>query len=158
MSQTPSAFETMQGYNPPSVTQLSVFLDNRVGKLLDIVEAFEESEDCAICAISVHEASDFAVVRLITNNSRVAKSIIEQRRCAFCQTEVLVVELAAGHSMGQLCLYLLNAELNIKFAYPLMTESDRATRIALAVDDLHMAGMVLRRKGFTLRGERDLLD
>jgi len=158
MSQTPSPFETMQGHSPPSVTQLSVFLDNRVGKLLDIVESFEESPECTICALSVHEASDFAVVRLIASNTPAAKAIIRERSCAFCETEVLVVELAHGHSLGQLCLYLLNAELNIKFAYPLMTESQSATRIALAVDDLHLAGMVLRRKGFTLRGEHDLLD
>lgn len=158
MSQSPSPFETMQGHSPPSVTQLSVFLDNRVGKLLDLVEAFEDSADCQLCALSVHEASDFAVVRLISNNTDAAKNIIRMRSCAFCETEVLVVELETGHTLGQLCLYLLNAELNIKFAYPLMTESKSATRIALAVDDLHLAGMVLRRKGFTLRGEHDLLN
>jgi hypothetical protein len=158
MSQTPSAFETMQGYSPPSVTQLSVFLDNRVGKLLDMVEAFEDHPDCTLCALSVHEASDFAVVRLITNHTDTAKDIIRNRRLSFCETEVLVVELESGHSLGQLCLYLLSAELNIKFAYPLMTENRGATRIALAVDDLHLAGTVLRRKGFALRGECDLLD
>ena len=158
MSQTPSPFETMQGHSPPSVTQLSVFLDNRVGKLLDLVEAFEDSATCKLCALSVHEASDFAVVRLISNNCQEAKDIVKMRGCAYTLTEVLVVELEQEHELGQLCLYLLNAELNIKFAYPLMTESQHATRIALAVDDLHMAGMVLRRKGFTLRGEHDLLD
>ena len=158
MSHSPSPFETMQGHSPPSVTQLSVFLDNRVGKLLDIVEAFEDSHDCQLCALSVHEASDFAVVRMISNNITAAKEIVRKRSCAYCETEVLVVELETGHTLGQLCLYLLAAELNIKFAYPLMTESQSATRIALAVDDLHMAGMVLRRKGFTLRGEHDLLD
>jgi len=158
MSQMSNPFQTLQGYSPPSVTQLSVFLDNRVGKLLDIVEAFEDHPDCTLCALSVHEASDFAVVRLITNHTDTAKEIIRRRGLACCETEVLVVELESGHSLGQLCLYLLNAELNIKFAYPLMTESKRATRIALAVDDLHMAGMVLRKKGFALRGECDLLD
>lgn len=158
MSHAPNAFETMQGHSPPSVTQLSVFLDNRVGKLLDIVEAFEESPECRLCALSVHEASDFAVVRIISNNSQVAKEIVRARTPAYCETEVLVVELESGHSLGMVCLFLLNAELNIKFAYPLMSESHHATRIALAIDDLHMGGMVLRRKGFTLRGECDLLD
>ena len=158
MSHAPTPFETMQSHSPPSVTQLSVFLDNRVGKLLDLVEAFENSESCHLCALSVHEASDFAVVRLITNNTREAKEIVRGITPAFGETEVLVVELESGHSLGKVCLFLLNAELNIKFAYPLMTESQHATRIALAIDDLHLAGMVLRRKGFTLRGEADLLD
>ena len=150
--------DTSQGYAPPIVTQFSVFLDNRVGKLHELMRSFDEEPGCWVCALSVHEASDFAVVRMISNNITAAKEIVRKRSCAFCETEVLVVELEIGHTLGQLCLYLLAAELNIKFAYPLMTESQSATRIALAVDDLHMAGMVLRRKGFTLRGEHDLLD
>ena len=34
--------ETEQGYAPPTVRQFSVFLDNRVGKLLELLELLEE--------------------------------------------------------------------------------------------------------------------
>jgi hypothetical protein len=71
VSQSRAPLETTQGYAPPIVTQFSVFLPNRVGKLLDVVQAFDDSPNCQICALSVHEASDCAIVRLITNNSGV---------------------------------------------------------------------------------------
>ena len=43
MSQAPMPMETAHGYSPPTVSQFSVFLTNKVGKLFDLVEAFDGS-------------------------------------------------------------------------------------------------------------------
>ena len=147
--------DTMQGYAAPTVTQFSVFLTNKVGKMLDLVENFDGA-DCQICAISVHEASDHAVVRLITNDSKVARSKLREDHLAFGEINVLIVELTEGHTLSSMCLSLLGAELNIHFAYPLMTEPNGCPTIALATDDTTLAGQILRRKGFKLLGENDL--
>ncbi len=155
MSQGTTPLETSQGYAPPTVTQFSVFLDNKVGKLYDLVEAFDESA-AQICALNVHEASDHAVVRMITSNASAAQAILRRQRLPFADREVLIVELCEGHTMTSLCLSLLGAELNIHFAYPLMLRPNGAPTIALAVDDPVLAGQILRRKRFQLFGEADL--
>lgn len=155
MSQTPMSPQTMQGYAPPSVTQFSVFLDNKVGKLHDLVEAFDGST-CEVCALAVHEASDHAVVRLITNDSRLARDLLRAEGLPFSELDVLVVELGKGHSLSTLCLHLLAAELNIRFAYPLMLRPNGTPTIAIAVDDMTLAGQILRRKEYRLFGEFDL--
>jgi hypothetical protein len=155
MSQAPMPLDTSQGYAPPIVTQFSVFLPNKVGKLLDLVESFDGSP-CAICALSVHEASDCAIVRLITNNTAAARRILQTDELAYSETDILVVELSEGHTLSSLCLSLLGAELNIQFAYPLMLRPNGTPTIALAVDDLTLAGQILRRKLFRLFGEADL--
>ena len=155
MSQASTPLETMRGYAPPIVTQFSVFLDNKVGKLFDLVEAFDGSQ-AEICALSVHEASDHAVVRIITNNSRVARDLLRAEALPFSELDVLVVELGSGHSLTSLCLHLLAVELNIRFAYPLMLRPNGTPTIAIAVDDLTLAGQILRRKEYRLFGECDL--
>lgn len=155
MSQGTTPLETSQGYAPPTVTQFSVFLDNKVGKLYDLVEAFDESA-AQICALNVHEASDHAVVRMITSNASAAQAILRRQRLPFAEREVLIVELCEGHTLTSLCLSLLGAELNIHFAYPLMLRPNGAPTIALAVDDPVLAGQILRRKRFQLFGEADL--
>ena len=157
MSQAGTPTETSQGYAPPTVTQFSVFLDNRVGKLHDLVELFDES-DARICALSVHEASDHAVVRLVTNGAGRARALLQGEKLPFSEHNVLVVELSTGHTLSSLCLSLLGAELNIQFAYPLMLRPNGTPTIALAVDDPTLAGQILRRKGFRLFGECDILD
>lgn len=155
MSQAPMPLDTTQGYAPPIVTQFSVFLPNKVGRLYDLVESFDDSP-CHICALNVHEASDCAIVRIITNNSAQARQILCKQKLAYSETDLLVVELSQGHTLASLCLSLLGAELNIHFAYPLMLRPNGAATIALAVDDLTLAGQILRRKNFRLFGEADL--
>jgi len=147
--------ETARGYSPPSVTQFSVFLTNKVGKLFDLVEAFEGSS-CAICALSVHEASDHAVVRLITNKAEAAAKVLKEENLPYSSRDVLVVEIAPPHTLSGMCLCLLSAELSIHFAYPLMSSQCEHATIALAVDDLTLGGQILRRKEFRLLGEADL--
>jgi hypothetical protein len=155
MSQAPMPMDTEQGYAPPRVTQFSVFMDNKVGRLYDLMQSFEGAT-CQICALNVHDAADHAVIRLIPNRSAGAREILREHNLPFSETNVLVVELSEGHTLASLCLSLLGAELNIHFAYPLMLRPNGTPTIALAVDDYTLAGQILRRKNFRLFGEHDL--
>lgn len=155
MSQSSSSLETTQGFAPPTVTQFSVFLENKVGKLHELVRAFDNSP-VQVCALSVHDAADHAVVRLITNNASETRLILTRHQLAFTEIDVLVVELGKEKGLARLCMYLLGAELNIRFAYPLMIRPNGSPAMALAVDDPVLAGQILRRKEFRLFGEGDL--
>ena len=106
--------------------------------------------------MSVHEASDHAVVRIITNAGKLAQDILKKENLPYTQRDVLVVELAGRHTLASMCLCLLSAELSIHFAYPLMLRGMAAPTIALAVDDLTLGGQILRRKEYRLLGEADL--
>ena len=155
MSQS-APLELAYGYAPPTVTQFSVFLDNRVGRLLDMLKIFDNLDDCMVCAISVHEAADHAVVRMITNHANRAKRVLKENGSAFSEGNILVVELTNDHTVSSMCLVLLGAELNIRFAYPVLLRPNGTPTIAISVDDLTLAGQILRRKGFRLLGEADL--
>ncbi len=156
MSQAVTPLETSQSYAPPSVTQFSVFLDNKVGKLLELLETFDQDPRCQVCAFMVHEASDYAVVRLITNDSVAAREILNHHELAFGTKQLLVIELLENHTLSRMCVHLLGAELNIHFAYPVMLRPNGTPTIALSVDDITLAGQVLRKKNFRLLGECDL--
>lgn len=151
--------DTSQGYAPPVITQFSVFLDNRVGKLHELMHSFDKEPGCWVCGLSVHEASDHAVVRIITNVCDMARDILRIHSLPYSELDVLVVELGNDtHALSVLCKALLTAELSIRFAYPMLLNNPEtgAASIALAVDDLTFAGQILRRKGYRLLGEADL--
>lgn len=156
MSQAYNPFETMQGFSPPTVTQFSVFLDNRVGKLRQLLESFSCKPYCKLHAITVHEASDHAVVRLITNDRDETVRTLRDQSFPYAETEVLVVEMDRDNAAAEMCGCLVGAELNILFLYPLFGRIGRGPAIALAVDDPTLAGQILRRKGYELLGESDL--
>jgi hypothetical protein len=148
--------QTGQTYAPPTVRQFGVFLHNRVGKLLELVRLFDEAANVHLCAFSVMESSDYAVVRIIPNNADAARALLREQGLPFSETDLLVVELCEGHTLTSLCLYLLGAELSIRFAYPLMLKPNGTPTIAVAVDDQVLAGQILRKKSFRLLGEEDL--
>lgn len=155
MSQAGTPVETQRGYAPASVTQFSIFLPNRVGKMLELVKGFDEHL-CRICALAVHEASDHAVVRIVPNNVDEARKILSEQGLTCIETDILVVSLDRGHTLSRMCQYLLGAELNIRFIYPVMMTPGQEPALALAVDDITLAAQVLRRKEFRLLGEADL--
>ena len=109
-----------------------------------------------ICAFSVIESSDFAVVRLISNNGDASRHLLREHGFPFAEFDLLIVELIDGQTLSNMCLVLLQAELNIRFAYPLMLRPNGTPTIALAVDDQYLAGQILRQKRFQLLGEEDL--
>lgn len=149
--------ETEQGYAAPSMRQFSVFLDNKVGKLLELLEAFEEATDVHVRAISVIDASDHSVVRMICDNADEARSNLRRGGFAYAEMDVLVVELTEDWSFREAIRFLFGAELNIEFAYPVMRPDEEHSAMALGVDDHTFAGQILLRKGFHLLGECDLM-
>lgn len=149
---------TAQAYSPPSVRQYSVFLENKVGRLLDLLRLFEEEPGLHLCGLSVLESSDHAVVRLIPSSSRKTDRILRDHEVPFSVLDLLIVELTPDHSLTSLCMSLIGAELNIRFAYPLLLgDGSGCPTIAIAVDDNTLAGQILRRKAFRLLGEADLV-
>ena len=155
MAQIPP--DTMQGYAVPSVRQFSVFLENRVGRLLDLLRHFDEASHVHVVGLNVIDSSDHAVIRMIPDNADAARILLKELGIAFSEIDVIVTVIDDSHSLADLCLYLLGAELNISFIYSLIRQSAIGDSIiAVAVDDLTLGGQLLLRKGFNLLGEADL--
>ena len=155
MSQLPS--ETLQGYSVPSVRQFSVFLENRVGRLLDLLRHFDDASHVHVMGLNVMDSSDHAVIRMIPDNADAARHLLRELGISFSELDVIVSVIDDSHSLADMCLYLLGAELNILFIYSLIQQSSIGESvITVAVDDLTLGGQLLLRKGFNLLGEGDL--
>ena len=84
--------QTAHGHQIPFNTQFSVFLDNKVGKLLELVEVFD-GQHLRLVALSVLNSSDHAVVRLVTSYQDLARNLLTQQQLPFTEAEILIVEL-----------------------------------------------------------------
>ncbi len=60
-------------------------------------------------------------------------------------------------SLIELCTALLQAEVNIHYAYPLIVHPHGRAAVALHVDNIEQAGVTLRNMGFEILCEADLL-
>lgn len=154
MTQMP-ATSSGAGFASAGIPQFSVFLENRVGRLIELVTSFDEAL-IRICALSVVDSSDHAVIRLITSDANATRQMLTRHDLTFMESDVLVVCLDQTHTMARMCQFLLGAELNIRFAYPILAAEHAPPTLALAVDDLTLAAQILRRKEFRLMAENEL--
>ncbi|WP_432799190.1 hypothetical protein [Poriferisphaera sp. WC338] len=157
MASTSFKSETTSKYEPPSNTQFSVFLDNRVGKLNHLIELFNAPQ-LTLAGFSVIDAADHAVVRLLTSRAILAKRLLERHGLPFSQHDVLVVELTNGSTLEDICTAMLSAEININYVYPLLVRPRNLPALVIHADDITFASQLLRKRFFALLGENDLGD
>jgi hypothetical protein len=153
-----TSFETMRGRNYPTIRQFTVFLENRVGQLLEVVRRFEGT-GIRIVALSITDSAECAFVRFLLSHPERGREILERAGLAIIESDLIGVELPeGGQPLLQICTALLQAEINIIQAYPLMSRPHGAPAVAIMVDNTENAMDTLARKGFRMISEGDLLD
>ena len=149
---------TAEGYDAPTVRQLSVFVENRVGQLLRLTKLFTQT-DIRILAISVVYSVDCAICRMILDNPDRGFEVLTEAGFQVSQTELLVVSLPHGkRALLDTWAALLGAEINIHYVYALLVRPKGSAAIALAPDNMEGAVEVLRERGFEVLNESDLDD
>jgi hypothetical protein len=152
------ATDTRRENIDPRIQQISFFLPNRLGALRRAFAALE-SKRLKIGGISTLDATDHAVVRLVVDKPETALEILAAEGYGACATDVMGCALPPGPDFGILRVLslLVSGEVNVEYAYSLILRHDRQSVLALQVDDLDMAGRVLRSHGITLVGQDQLL-
>ena len=150
-------FETAEAEDFPTVIQLSVFIDDRVGQLLRLTKLFEDT-DIRIWGLMVVNSVDCAIVRMVVDDPEEASRVLKEHRFPVKETEILVVRLPHGkRAMLELWSAVLTAEINVYYTYALLGHSDGSPTIAIHADNSSMACDAVRRRKFTVLGESDLL-
>lgn len=147
---------TMRGRDWPSVRQFSIFVDNRVGGMLDVVRRVEQSGN-HIVSVGVVDTADCAIIRLVLRDPERAVETFKQAKLPFTESDLLVVQLPnSAHPLLTICKALLATEMNIHYVYPLWIDIPGHNAIALHVEDHDTAATTLTEQGFTLLSENDL--
>lgn len=140
----------------PTLRQFAVFVENRVGRLHALMRHLE-SHSVRIVALSIANSVDCAIVRLMVNDSDRGREILELSEFSFAEIELVGVEIPeASQPFLQICLALLQAEVNVQYTYPLLYQRGHGA-IAMFVDDIDLAIRTLEDKGMRIVTESDLL-
>ena len=151
-----TGFSTMRARDYPSLRQFTVFLENRVGQLLEVVRRFEGTE-VSIVALSISDSAECAFVRFLLSHPEEGREVLERAGLAIIESDLIGVELPEGpQPLLQICTALLQAEVNIIQAYPLFVRPHGRPAVALMVDNLQMGLETLASKQIAMISESDL--
>jgi hypothetical protein len=101
----------------PSSKQISVFLENKPGRLANVLLALAR-EKVNITALTVMDSHEHSVLRLVADDTARAVQVIKSLGTPHAETEVLLVELRnQPGALAHVCEVLAAAHVTIEYAY-----------------------------------------
>ena len=135
------------------VPQVSVFLDNHPGSLSEVMEKLDRNQ-IKIFALSIAEAGEFGLVRLITEDPAKATKILEDAEFNLAKSrkniEVAVCLITEKDKVSRITKVLGDSGLNIEYAYSSAVHMDGKFGLVLRVNDLEKAEKTLKENGIAI--------
>ncbi len=138
------------------VAQISVFLENRSGRLTEVSRVLGLSE-VNIRALCVAETADYGVLRLILNDPARGREVLEAAGFTVQETEVLAVEIPdVPGGLAQALQPLEEASVNVEYIYSFVEKSGESAIVVFRVEDLGRAVTALEDAGLRLMKGDDI--
>jgi hypothetical protein len=137
------------------VKQFSVFIENRVGRLHDLV-ALLAKHNIHIMAVTTIDQTDTALDRMIVDDPERARELLAANNFFFTECDVLAVEFAGEAQLGAVLSALLTVEINVHYAYAFLVRPKGRSALAMSVEDLDLAISALNTRGFKVLSQRDI--
>jgi len=147
--------DTLQSLRGEPVRQFSVFADNKVGRLHELVSLLA-IHDVHIMALSIQDTTDASVLRLIVDYPEVARALLRQHGHGFTEVPVVVAEIETEARIRHVTAALVEAEMNIHYCYPFVMRPEGKSAIALRVEDNDLAEAVLATHGIRTLSQTDI--
>lgn len=150
-----SATLTTRSPVSPPVKQFSIFADNKVGRLHDIITSLKQRE-ITILGFCTIDTTDSAIIRLVVNYWEHAKQAFREMDVNFALNDMLAVELQGAHRLIDVTTALQQAEVNIHYAYPLLVQPRDWPAAVFRLEDHDLAREVLVTSGVRVFDQNDL--
>jgi hypothetical protein len=129
------------------VQQVSVFLDNRPGALSELITYLDRFK-IRIFALSIADAGEFGLIRMITEDAGRATKILEDANFNLAKSkkniEVTVILTTEKDKISRIAKILGDSDLNIEYAYSSAVHIDGKFALVLRADDLEKAERILK--------------
>ncbi len=129
-----------------TIQQLSVFLENREGRLDDVLKVLAENE-VNIVALSLADTSDYGMLRMIVSDPQKGRTALKEAGITAMLTDV--VALRVPHATGSLSKamhQIVEGEVNVEYMYAFANGNDAAA--VLKSDDPAQVTDILKGSGF----------
>jgi len=133
--------------------QVSVYLDNRPGSLSEAMAQLDKNQ-IKIFALSIADAGEFGLVRMITEDPKKSTRILEDVEYNLAKsrknTEVTAVFIDEEDKISKITKILADGSINIEYAYSSAVHVDGKIALILRASDLENAERILKANGITI--------
>lgn len=126
--------------------QLTVFIENRTGRLSEVLDVLKEN-GVNILSLSLADTTEFGLLRLIVDNAALGKERLTEKGFSSLLSDVSIIKIP--HKVGSLQQLLKTVDengVNIEYMYGLSIESDEAY-VVLKASDVNKIDAILNDNG-----------
>ncbi len=140
------------------VKQISVFLENKSGRLAEVTKVLGKS-NIDISALSIADTTDFGILRLIVNKPEEAEKVLKQN--GFTVSCTTVIAIAVEDRPGGLAdaLKVLDSiSVGIEYMYAFVGKTKEKALVILRVENPEKAITSLEKAGIRVLSSRDVYE
>ena len=138
------------------IKQLSVFVENKKGKIAEILSVLGES-NIDICALSLSDTTDYGILRMIVDDCGRAFDVLSKHGEIVKLSDVIAI--AVDNTPGGLAKALIalrEEDIAIEYMYAFVGNSSLGAMVVLRTDEKSGALSALKRHGVCILKDSDL--
>ena len=125
------------------VKQISVFLENRAGRLREVTKILGDS-GINIRALSLADTSDFGILRIIVNDPHRAWELLKESKFTLSETDVIAVEVEdKPGGLSRILDIFGDGGINVEYMYAFVEKATENAIMIFKVEEIEPAVKVL---------------
>ena len=135
------------------IKQLSIFVENKTGELTDITSLLSKNK-ISIKSINLAESSDFGLLRIIVNDEKSAKKVIDDAGFSLKVSDILAIRIDDHVGSFNEAVDLLSKNgINIEYVYTISNAQLGAFAFKVSAVDFNKAIDILQNSNITILEE-----
>lgn len=138
------------------VKQISIFIENRSGRLREVTGALGE-KSINIRALSLADTSDYGILRLIVDRPDEALDVLKNANFTLSETDVIAVEVSdSPGGLSKVLNILGDAGINVEYMYAFVEKSSDNAVMIFRIEDIEGAIKVLSDNNVTILSHEEV--
>jgi len=126
------------------VDQLSIFLENKEGRLLNTLDIIEKL-NVNIRALSIADTSEFGILRLIVTDPSIVKEKLEENDFIVKLIKVIAVSISdEPGGLNQVLRILDDNDINLEYLYAFVEQKTYNAIVLLKLEDMDKGLKILK--------------
>ena len=138
------------------ITQISVFLENRQGRLYDVCSLLGNN-NVNIRALTIAETESFGVLRIVVDKSDAAIKLLRDNQFVANFTDVIAIEVPdKPGGLASILKVLAENEVNIEYMYGFVEKFSDKALLVMRFEDTDFAQQILSKHNVHVVAEKDI--
>lgn len=137
------------------ITQLSIFLENRLGRLFEVTSLLGEN-GINIRALSLADKANYGILRIIVDKRKEAVNLLKENNFSVNETKVVAAEIEdkPGGLASVLKIFVENG-INVEYMYAFVEKSEEKAIVVFRVEEIEKAEILLKKNNIKVMDENN---